>query len=154
MNVLDQCNHRHSVLVLHNCRKSTILNLYQVLLHLGLLCTPEILFAPSPWSSNGATFQSETYMWYFYPSSIHSSYKYAHHALLTYKSCRTIVAVFVETSIANDSYLWHVFLLPSRQRTIMQAPCQVSIDILALKEPFHLLQYSSQRLGSGGGEME
>lgn len=69
--------------------------------------------APSLCSSHGALFWPEPYRWEFDPSSIHNSCNYAHHALLTYKICRTAIAVLVQASTTNESYLWHVFLLLS-----------------------------------------
>jgi len=53
---LDLCNCGHSFLALRNCSKSTVCDLYQVLLLLGLIHTPEILFTLSYILVNGLHF--------------------------------------------------------------------------------------------------
>ena len=114
MDALGSYNHGHNVLALRNCNISVVHNLFLVLLHLNLIHAPGIWFTPFLHSGQGATFQPEPCRQEFYPSSIHSSCKYAYHVIPTYKSCRIVVAVLVNTSIASDSYPWHVFWLPDR----------------------------------------
>lgn len=100
-------------LVLHDCSRSIVLDLWQVFLCLDIVHVPRILSASSLHYVQGAVFLPKPYRQEFYPPSIHNSCNYAHHSLPAYKSCKTVVAVSIQSSIENDSYMWHVFLLPN-----------------------------------------
>ena len=105
MVALDSYNHGHNALALRNCNISVVCDLFLVLLRLGLVRTPEVLSASFLHSNQGPTFRPEPCKREFYPSSIHSSYKFAHHVPPTYKSCRITVTEFVYTSVTNGSCL-------------------------------------------------
>jgi len=56
MDVLESYNHRNNVQALRNYNISATHDLFQVILHLSLVCAPEIRFMPSLHSGQGSAF--------------------------------------------------------------------------------------------------
>jgi len=69
---LGLCILVRSVQVPHSCSKSPILDLYQVLLQLGLARTPKIVLALPQCLDSEIKFLLELYIQSFYPSLAHS----------------------------------------------------------------------------------
>ena len=149
MSVSDSYNHKHNALALYNCSISVVHDLFQVLLHLGLVCTPRIWCAPFLHPSLGAAFQTEPYRQEFYPSLAHNFYMSAHHVLLIYRNYRTIVAMFMCTSAMDDSFPQHAFLLFEKSHPTEQASRSVLFSLMVLLELALLTQVNLRTLGSG-----
>ena len=103
-----------SVLALHNCSKSLLPNLDQVLLHLSLIRIPDILLTLPQRLDLEVEFLPTLDMQAFYPSLAHNYDNYTHHDPLIDRSCRRVVAVSVQISVANGNCLSHVFSLLDR----------------------------------------
>lgn len=142
-------NHGTNALALHNCNKSVVCDPFLVPFRLNLVCTPRIQCASFLHFYRGLVFRSELGRQESDPSSVHNFYRCVHHGLLICKNYRTTARMFSSTSIIDDNYLQHAFLLSDKLRTIMQASCSVMLMLLVLMVSTLLLPISSRRLDNG-----